>query len=59
MDSHNGTDRNKTSSRKNGTANQGGSRDYRKQQEELTAQKLFEGQDKRVRGGYDEAIQSL
>ena len=54
----NGTDRNnKASSRKNGTAPQ--QRDYRKPQEELTAQKLFEGQDKRVRGGYDEAIVSL
>ena len=28
-------------------------------QEELTAQKLFETQDKRVRGGYEDAISSL
>ncbi len=60
MENHNGgTDKNKASSRKNGTAPNQGSRDYKKQQEDFTAQKLFEGQDKRVRGGYDEAILSL
>ena len=58
MESFNGADKNKASSRKNGTANNQ-NRDYRKQQEEPTAQKLFEGQDKRVRGGYEDAIVSL
>lgn len=36
----------------------GAKKDF-KLNEDINAQKLFEGQDKRVRGGYDEAISSL
>ena len=31
----------------------------KRKDEDFNAQRLFEGQDKRVRGGYDEAISSL